>query len=242
MHLASQYLAAAAISFLEKKADDSHTNLGFNILDSSLETHVLSEDGDQLCLNYKTFSLVWKSKKENTSFKLDGKSHYEILNWLKETSIKKLVKNYNYNFHYDLPYTIDNSFTYTIKSSKDLEELIKLRTLIQLSLEEINKIYNKKAAIRIWPHHFDTAIYNALLDNDISFGLGLAIPDNVYKDHYFYISGYRENVAIDTSSFKSLKNGIWKNEGFKGAILPQTNLKVNDVVLFFKEAINHYNP
>lgn len=30
MHLASQYLAAAAISFVPKKDDDSHTNLGWS--------------------------------------------------------------------------------------------------------------------------------------------------------------------------------------------------------------------
>jgi hypothetical protein len=30
LHIAAQYLAAANMSFLEKKADDSHTNLGFN--------------------------------------------------------------------------------------------------------------------------------------------------------------------------------------------------------------------
>ena len=42
MHLAAQYLAAAGISFLEKKDDDSHTNLGFSIKDQCLYTHTLS--------------------------------------------------------------------------------------------------------------------------------------------------------------------------------------------------------
>jgi hypothetical protein len=190
MHLAAQYLAAAGISFLEKKEDDSHTNLGFNISGASLETNVLSKNGDQLCLNYKTFSLVWKSKKDKTSFKLNGKTHKAVLEWLEETSKKYLNKPYSYKLHYDLPYKIDDSFVFQLKSNSDLEELIQLRTVIQLSLEEINIIYNKNADIRIWPHHFDTGIYSQLLDNDISFGLGLAIPDSVCKEHYLYISGY----------------------------------------------------
>lgn len=57
MHLAAQYLAAAGISFVEKKADYSHTNLGWSIDKQRLETHPLSEKGDVLALNYNTFSL-----------------------------------------------------------------------------------------------------------------------------------------------------------------------------------------
>ena len=37
IHLAAQYLAAAGISFLEKRDDDSHTNLGFNIEKGTLD-------------------------------------------------------------------------------------------------------------------------------------------------------------------------------------------------------------
>ena len=71
-HLAAQYLAAAGISFLTKKPDDSHTNLGFISDSGEIETHPLSEDNDKLFLNYNTFSLEWKSNSVNTVFKLDG--------------------------------------------------------------------------------------------------------------------------------------------------------------------------
>jgi hypothetical protein len=46
MYLLAQYLAAAGISFLEKKDDDSHSNLGFSIENSSMYSRPLNENGD----------------------------------------------------------------------------------------------------------------------------------------------------------------------------------------------------
>ena len=46
LYLAAQYLAAAGISFLEKKEDDSHTNLAFNSNNAQLSSRVLSSKGD----------------------------------------------------------------------------------------------------------------------------------------------------------------------------------------------------
>jgi len=240
MHLAAQYLAATGISFLEKKADDSHTNLGFNIEDSALETHMLSENGDQLCLSYNDFSLQWKSKSGTVSFDLDGATHQDVLSWLTDTSRTHLNKEYTYNLHYDLPYSINNSYVFQLKSTEELLELVQLRTMVQLSLERINKDFNKNADIRIWPHHFDTGIYSQLLNNDIYLGLGLAIPDSLSDYHYLYISGYKENNPITPSHFKPLKKGEWKSESFKGAILSALNITETGAVDFFKEAINHY--
>ncbi|WP_407557193.1 hypothetical protein [Winogradskyella sp. 4-2091] len=241
MHLAAQYLAAAGISFLEKKDDDSHTNLGFNIKDASLETHLLSKNEDQLCLSYNDFSLQWKSKTGTVTFELDGATHQEVLSWLADTSKAHLNKEYTYNLHYDLPYSIDNSYTFQLESTEDLKKLVQLRTLAQLSLEQINSEFNKDASIRVWPHHFDTGIFTPLVDDAISFGLGLAIPDNLSDVHYLYISGYKDGNSIEPSNFNTLKNGTWINKDFKGAILPATQVAKHEAVSFFKEAINQFN-
>lgn len=240
MHLAAQYLAAAGISFLEKKEDDSHTNLGFNVKAAALETHILSKNEDQLALNYRDFSLVWKSKTNSATFNLDKKSHQEVLAWLTETSKRFLNKTYAYSFHYSLPYEIDESFIFELKNSSELNELIQLRTLAETSLDKINKQFQLNSNPRVWPHHFDTGIYGKLSNTEIFVGLGLAIPDNVCKEHYFYTSGYKENTPIKTSNFQSLKIGAWKNEDFKGAVLPKSKAAVMDVIDFFKETIKQY--
>jgi hypothetical protein len=238
MHLAEQYLAAAGICFVDKKADDSHTNLGWSIDKQRLETHPLSVNGDVLTLDYNTFSLEWNSPKNNTSFKLDGKTHQQILEWLTNSANSFLGKKYTYDFHYELPYSINDSFTFKLNASK-LKELADLRTLTQSSLEKTLKETGLESDIRIWPHHFDSGAYVSIT-NDLAIGFGLAVPDTMVKEHYFYISGYKGHDGLDTSKFDSLSLGEWKNDGFKGAVLPATKIKEEQVIQFFIEAINTY--
>ncbi|WP_424001155.1 hypothetical protein [Maribacter sp. IgM3_T14_3] len=238
MHLAAQYLAAAGISFVEKKADDSHTNLGWSIDKQCLETHPFSTTGDVLALNYTTFSLEWISPKNNASFALDGKTHQQVLEWLTNSADTFLGKKYIYDFHYELPYSIDDSFTFILDAYK-LKELADLRTLTQSGLERTLEVNGLSSDIRIWPHHFDSGAY-VIISDDLSIGFGLAVPDTMINEHYFYISGYKGHSGLDTSKFDALSLGEWKNNGFKGAVLPATKINEEKVVQFFTKAINTY--
>ncbi len=239
MHLAAQYLAAAGISFVTKRDDDSHTNLGFSITKSSMETHPLSENGDVLSLDYKNFSLNWRSENDSTFLSLDGATHSDVLSWLEGTSKSFLNKSYDYQFHYDLPYEIDDDFMFKLFDSNKLKELVQLRVLTQLTLEQVLKDHNLTSDIRVWPHHFDSGAY-ASLDKNTAIGLGLAVPDTMSTEHYFYISGYKGHDALATEGFSPLSNGEWKNKGFKGAILPAAALDKQEAVLFFKKTIENY--
>ena len=239
MHLAAQYLAAAGINFVPKKDDDSHTNLGFLIEKKQLETHPLSENGDVLSLDYGTFSLQWNSQNEVDSLLLDGVAHIAVLQWLKDLSQRFLGKTYAYDFHYELPYEITNDFKFELSNTTRLGELAELRILAQTTLEETLASNNLESPIRIWPHHFDSGAY-ASLDGNTAVGFGLAIPDNVCNEHYFYISGYKNHDAIPTHDFSTLSKGEWKNSGFTGAILPAEKVNRLQAVLFFAEAIENY--
>ncbi len=239
MHLAAQYLAAAGISFVAKKDDDSHTNLGFSIETSRMETHPLSENGDILSLDYKNFSLNWRSENGSTSFPLDGVTHADVLSWLKESSKTFLNKSYAYELHYDLPYEISDDFKFELDDTNRLAELLQLRILAQSTLQEILNEGNLESPIRVWPHHFDSGAY-ANLDKDIAIGFGLAVPDTMCTEHYFYISGYKAHAALSTEGFSALSNGKWKNDGFKGAVLSAASIDTSKAVLFFKEAIEMY--
>jgi len=241
MHLAAQYLATAAISFLEKKDDDSHTNLGFNPQDGALVTHPLSEVGDKLSLSYKNFTLIWSSLKENTSFDLDGSTHIEILEWLTKVSQKFIGKEYKYELHYDLPYNISDGYQFKLVDSDRLKQLLHLRTKAQLVLKRVLRDNHLTSDVRIWPHHFDTGGFSLLNENSrIAIGLGLAIPDSVCDQHYFYIGGYEGHTPIKVSDFDKLSHGQWSNEGFVGAVLPADTMDEKGVVGFFAEAIDLY--
>ncbi|WP_035335775.1 hypothetical protein [Dokdonia sp. PRO95] len=238
LHIASQYLAAAGISFLPKKEDDSHTNLGFNPEEAILETHSLSDANDKLILNYKNFSLEWRSDAVSKVIDLDGATHKGLVEWISSNSREFINKEYSYKFHYELPYSIDDDFTFKLSDVEDLSEMMHLRILAQFILERIDIHYNLNTSIRIWPHHFDTGIYSLIPDLHITVGLGLAIPDSLCENHYLYITGYKGGQAIDPSGLESLTIGDWKSNGFKGAILDARGIVEADGVKFFKEVIS----
>jgi len=241
MHLASQYLAAAGISFVEKQDDDSHTNLGFNTEKGIMYTRALSDNGDQLILNYNTFSLDWKGVNKTTSISLNGKTHKDVIDWISNSAQKVIGKPYRYAFHYDLPYTISDDFTFELKDANRLNDLLENRTLAYSIIEEFLTINNLKSEIRIWPHHFDTGAF-VLFENDsgLSIGLGFTIPDAVAQEHYFYIGGYKGHDAIYTSNFTELSHGHWSNEGFVGAILSISKANKTKGVTFFNEVLSAY--
>ncbi|NND62454.1 MAG: hypothetical protein HKN48_04610 [Flavobacteriaceae bacterium] len=241
MHLASQYLATAGKCFLEKKDDDSHTNLGFDIDSMRLSTHPFNENGEILCLNYHRFSLEWMDDSGVEEFLLNEMPHAATIDWLKHISEVKLNKPYTYDLHYDLPYEIDANFTFKLTSSDELKKLIDLRILAEKVLKAVVNEEKIDSTIRIWPHHFDTGAYGPLPENSkISVGMGLAIPDSVCDDHYFYVSGYKEGDSIDVSKFNKLEIGDWKSDGFNGGVLSAKNTHLEQAIQFFETAIAQF--
>ncbi len=240
-HIAAQYLAAAGISFLKAEKDDSHTNLQFVVGNRSLHSRPLSENGDTISFNYDTYALEWHSVKGSNSISLEGKRHDEVLKWISKMVVwSGLKKNFHYKFHYEAPYKITDNFQFAVNWEK-LGELSRIRVLAQNVVESFIIRQNLDSEVRVWPHHFDTGAYS-LIDNNpkLAVGLGLAIPDTLCQEFYFYISVYDGHISMDTSNLLPLNHGIWKNNGFKGAILPASETTAVQVEQFFDQALNMY--
>ncbi len=241
LHLAAQYLAAAGISFLEKKDDDSHTNLGFSTENAILSTRKLGDKEIRLCLNYNLFTLEWKGTDISNLLKLDGTSHAEIVQWIQQMAHQYGLGTYSYDLHYDLPYKIHEDYTFTLQDKHQLETLKKHRILANTVIQRFLNDNHLSSEIRIWPHHFDTGAFTPLEDESgLAIGLGMAIPDTMIDDYYFYISAYQGHDGIDTSNFAALTEGEWKNEGFKGAVLAISDIDHTTGVRFFNEAFQAY--
>ncbi|MEM9077000.1 MAG: hypothetical protein AAGC43_08170 [Bacteroidota bacterium] len=241
LHFAAQYLATTGISFLDKKEDDSHTNLTFSNTEKRLETWNLDEMGTRLGLHYPSFSLQWVSNEIQT-LSLEGKSHEEVVNWLKEVSANlNTSKTYEYNLHYKLPYVMGEGEIFQLGPSEELEKLTQLRILANTILSQVLNDNELRSDIRIWPHHFDTGAFSPLGQNsETAVGFGLSIPDSLVDEHYFYISGYDGHRALDTSGFTPLPFGKWLNDGFKGAVLLASISSEQEAIAFFNEAIQAY--
>ncbi|MBP2831571.1 hypothetical protein J8281_05160 [Aquimarina sp. U1-2] len=243
MHLAAQYLAAAAISFLKKKENDSHMNLKFSVSDKNLTTHPLNTSGHTLSLNYQRFTLEWNSKNSKSSLRLHQTKHIEIVKWIQETAEEaNILDPYVYKFHYQLPYpSIDDDYEFQLESVDQLHRLAEHRVLAQQTLQAFLEQQQLTSKIRIWPHHFDTSAYAQLKNSpEFSIGLGLAIPDAYCNDYYFYLNGYQRGNKIATSSFNSISKGKWLPASFEGAVLPITGVAQDDGIAFFNEALKVY--
>ncbi|MEO1030235.1 MAG: hypothetical protein AAFX55_02465 [Bacteroidota bacterium] len=239
MHMAAQYLATAAISFIEKKEDDSHTNLGWT--DHSLETHPFP-NGDSLRLNYENFSLEWQHQNGNKEhLLLNHKTHKEIVEWISEMSQGNGInKPYSYNLHYELPYPkISDLTTFNLTSQDRLNDLINHRDLAHQVITHVLKTGGYESSVRIWPHHFDTGAFFTTHDN-LGNGLGMAIPDSLIDDFYLYVSGYKGHDIVELPSDTNLEKGTYYSNGWKGFALPVTGITEDEATRFFTNAINQY--
>lgn len=242
MHFAAQYLAMAGASFVAKKDDDSHTNLGFSVEGKKMSSRPLHANGTILLLDYEQFSLEWREPNGSSILSLDNTTHKEVLEWIQQRTEKSEIENsYSYNPHYQLPYTITDDFVFKLIDKNRLHALIELRILAQSVLHSFLEEHQLNSEIRVWPHHFDTGAFVFLEDGtDRSIGLGLAVPDTMINDHYFYISGYCGHDGLDTSAFPKLIHGTWRNTGFKGATLAATGIVHDTATDFFNEALIAY--
>ncbi|NNJ80803.1 MAG: hypothetical protein HKP11_01295 [Flavobacteriaceae bacterium] len=241
MYLAAQYLAAAGKSFVEHKPDDSHTNLSLSTEHKSLVTRELGENGDRLLLSYEHFSLKWISRDGIEITHLHNTRHAENVKWLNEVSQQRIGKSYVFDLHYDLGYDLHEEFKFELENKEELKDLYQRRVMANNVLTSFLSRHSLRSEIRIWPHHFDTGAFVTDVGiQKLSIGLGMAIPDSMSEHYYFYLSGYNGRDGIDTSSFEQLTRGSWKNEGFKGAILPIAEMKEKDAVQFLDEAMKAY--
>ncbi|MFT7157928.1 MAG: hypothetical protein ACI8Q1_002953 [Parvicella sp.] len=241
LHQAAQYLAAAGISFLEKKADDSNTNVGWNSVDKRLETHVFGNQ-DQLSLNLNTVKIEWlNSGRVISGIDLISKSHTEIVQWISEQAKEnKIALPFTYNFHYDLPYKeITDDYRFSL-SEKKLETISNELTKAQKAFEQFLDYQNLDSPIRIWPHHFDLGIYTKLESENTFMGAGLAIPDSLVNDFYFYASGYKNGIGIETKTYGKLNIGDWRSD-WNGATLASKNVNDKSVLTFLNEVKNKFN-
>ncbi len=242
VHLAAQYLAAFAINYLTPHNDDSHTNLGFDPVSKSLSTRAFGNKEYRLVFEYENFSLKLTSIETSFTLALNGQSHIEVLNWIGEKMIALGVeKNFNYSFHYEIPYVIIDNYTFIAPASGKISALLSIRTLAHKSISEFLANNNFKGEIRVWPHHFDSGAFVTIdFQSNKQMGIGIAIADDMINEPYFYASGYDQNGSLEVNEFKELRHGDWVKKGFKGAVLRSRDLNSGIVTDFFEESLNAF--
>jgi hypothetical protein len=229
-HHATQIIVSAAISYLPRRDDDSHTNLEWlpthgvlatNVLDAKRSLRLgLRLDGLELC--------ALEAGHERSAFPLDGKTLPDALVWLSNTLMSADLDpaRLTTEKHYRIPsHPVEAGAPYRLGDGTALRELAHAYHDAWLVTSAVRDRTPGAAEPRCWPHHFDLATLVTLQKGSDAttrtIGVGLSPGDESYAEPYFYVTPY-PHPPIDTLG--RLVSGRWHTSGWVGAVLTLTEL------------------
>ncbi len=231
LHHAAQFVAIAGKNLVPQEDDDSNANLGWEEDWNSLTSHWVTGDNPfRVNLNIGNFELQIQAENKQIISKLPltGLKKDEIMEWLKSavTEAGAYGSKLHYIDHYEIPsHPVDSGESFgeiTLTTRNDWSALFSNANSI---INYITRKVQPGASIRVWPHHFDLGSYYPFGDGNKAIGVGLAIPDSVENDFYFYIYGWYANHEIDYTHAPGFETGIWHTGEWKGATLTLSDLK-----------------
>lgn len=228
LHRSAQFIAMTGKNYLEQQDDDSNTNMGWISENNSFAGHwIIGDQTFRLELEILDFRLIISGLNFNRIFsiEIDGKSREEIFIWLK-SALKSLgmdTQKLKYIDHYQISeHETDSGATFEKPSHEDLNLISTYYSNADYLLRKVNQSLDPKATVRVWPHHFDIGTYISLgMNNEKALGYGMAIPDAIFDEFYFYQYGWSKFRDIDYSSLMEFPDsGMWVNQEWKGGALP----------------------
>ncbi len=228
-HYAVQFLARAARAYVPPRADDSHTNLGWDDKLDGLTTHRL-RGKSRLGLKIADLTLLLLDKESGRAqdFSLSGRSDAEARQWLGERldALGLDASALDRPSPYKIPeHAIAGGAVYDAAGLGDvLAELAAWFSNADHSLGFIREeMIGRKftvSPVRCWPHHFDLATLIALDpghdEKARSVNAGMSPGDEYYDEPYFYVSPYPYPEASSLPPLPKL--GHWHTRDFTAAI------------------------
>jgi len=221
-HYAVQWLARAARAYIEPKADDGHTNLGWDRALGGLTTHPLA-DGSRLALRIADLTLLLLGP-DASELSLNNRSDADIRAWLGPRLSAKGLDSFALDkpLPYDMPASlIATGGRYLLDDLEPaLGGLAGWYDNASWALEDIRQdlvAHGLRAPpVRCWPHHFDldTLVYFDP-QNTRSMGVGFSPGDGYYDEPYFYVSIH---PAPTVTTLPALPVGHWHSHHFTAAI------------------------
>lgn len=229
LHQASQMLAATGISFVEKQADDGHTNMEWieelNAFESSaFGSHLQLRLG----INFEQFKLILLDDGHGFSeFAMHGKTEAEAIAWynseLKSSNFDPA--SFTMKRHYEIPETQQASgAAYNLFDAVPFLGFSNHFANADLLLRNIADQNAGSSEVRCWPHHFDLGMLITVEENDDpekmkSVGVGFSPGDDNYDEPYYYVSPWpypQHSLLINDELPGGAK---WHTDGFVSAIL-----------------------
>ena len=233
VHIAAQFLAMAGKYFVEAKSDDSHTNMDWDLDTQQFLGRPLTDSESILMLRPADLRLAigHSPGQPLDAIFLDGRTIGEGFTWLRSqlSSQRINVKLFQMKVHYDLPKYVDLvNHRFEITDLRTHRTFGELRSLGKKTIHRYKTGFEMAEEDRTWPHHFDHGCYVPLVRDEHatvthSITLGLAIHDQLIKDHYFYVTHWSKNKQ-PPSKIPSLVFGHWNLDQLRGAALPFSDI------------------
>ncbi|MBN1987735.1 MAG: hypothetical protein JW761_15590 [Prolixibacteraceae bacterium] len=227
-HLAAQFIALTGRYLIPQKPDGSNINMQY-IPEKVMLLGNAHPDGWKVGvkLRNQTVQILGENDNSKTEVPLEGKTLHEAFQEFK-TALHNLGIDVS-QLKTEQPYALSKGGLkegkYFMRGSEEaVSENTRYHHNARLIINELSARFSDVEPVRIWPHHFDTGTFATIARNEKgaaskTIGLGLAIPDSMVPEPYFYLSFWSENPLNIGNNSDKLPAGKWMMPNWNGAVL-----------------------
>ncbi|NQV41035.1 MAG: hypothetical protein HQ506_01665 [Candidatus Marinimicrobia bacterium] len=250
LHQAVQLLTAVNISFVEHKADDSHTAL---LWDSDSLTFLSQPFGPgnnfQIGLRPEDLAcLVFQNNEMLLNLRLNGTTLEQVASdlqfFLEDHGLTRNV--FTMERHFELPAYPDRwASPFDTSDQAAFDVLSNAYANAYPMINEIAHKDSRASTLLTWPHHFDMAVLMTPSEGK-SIGVGMSPGDASYTKPYYYVNTW-PYPSDDQVNDRPLTFGKWHTEDWKGMVLtldqidnakkPEAQKSI--VETFLKDSLHH---
>lgn len=229
LHHAAQLAAAAGISFLNPRPDDSHTNLEWVPALAGLFSRTIPATTPfRVGVRPVDLTLLVVAEYEGpvAHYRLHGRTIIDAAVWIR-AQIATLGGDpirYALKRHFEIPgHPVALGDAFDASDRSGFAELTKWLANGASTLDSIARSIPEASEVRCWPHHFDIATLIRLTP-DRTIGVGLEPGDHYYDEPYIYVNMSPQPTASEARSRPLWGRGRWHTHEWVGAVLTGSRL------------------
>ncbi len=250
LHQAVQLLTAVNISFVEHKADDSHTALLWDS-DSLIFLSQPFGPGNNFQAGIRPEDLaclVFHNNEMLLNLRLNGTTLEQVASdlqfFLEDHGFPKNV--FTMERHFELPpYTDRWASPFDTSDQVAFDMLAAAYADAYPVISGIAQADSRASNLLTWPHHFDMAVLITPSEGK-SIGVGMSPGDASYTEPYYYVNTW-PYPSDDQVNDTPLTLGKWHTKDWKGMVLTLDQIVVEKkpakqqsiVETFLRESIQH---